>query len=217
MPPAAVHVMPGPNTPVITAALQGMPGVELVGTPEEASLVLDPAEGAAFNAVRDRVAVGRDPVRDFPRIVEAHRVLDGINRLAFGGTLRVSFSPDDQVQPIGTEISFDVTGLSQPYLTVFDLTATGSVHMLWPLSDKDQDPWPLDRPFQVNAAVTPPYGADTLVVLATAEPPELLRAALAGGSGVAPAALHAALVTAIAGRPYQIGVQAFFTAEERTK
>jgi hypothetical protein len=213
-----VHVTGGQAAPAVAAALKGQEGVTLVGAPEEATLVLDPATGGALNAVRDHVADVADPVRDFPRVVEAHRVLDGINRLALGGTLRVDFSPDDQVQPIGTEIAFDVQGLARPYLTVFDLTATGTVHLLWPLSGDDADPWPLARPFRISAAVTPPYGADTLVVLATDEAPEALRAALAGASaGVAPSTVWAALSEATRGGGYQIGVQAFFTAEERAK
>lgn len=217
LPPIAVHVLPGAETAAVTAMLAGEGGVTLVDAPERAALLLDPDAGMALNAVRDVVASGARPLRDFPLVVEAARALDGIARLALEGPLAVEFSPDDRVQPQGTEIVFRVRDPALPYLTVFDLTATGSVHMLWPLGPADADPWPTDRSFRLAGAVTPPFGADTLVVVATAEKPETLRAALAGaGAGVRPATVFAALTRDVAGRPHRIGIQAFFTAEKRS-
>lgn len=212
LPDVAVFVEPGPAAGAVTAAIAG-PGVTVAARAADAALILDPSAGAAYNAVRDKVASGQDPVADFPRIVEAHRVLEAVNRLALGGTLAVSLSPDDGVQPEGRAIGFELIGLRQPYLTIFDLTATGSVHLLWPAADGDADPWPTERVFRLDAAVTPPFGADTLVVVATARKPEVLRAALAGaGAGIQPATVLAGLARDLSDQPYQIGVQAFFTA-----
>ncbi len=168
--------------------------------------------------MRDVVASGLDPARDFARVVETQRVLDALGKLALGGTLALSLTPDDGIQPEGRAIGFEVSGLRQPYLTVFDLTATGSVHMLWPTSEADADPWPVERVFRLDAAVTPPFGADTLVIVATAEKPETLRAALAGaGAGVQPATVLQGLRRDLAGKAYQIGLQALFTAPGQPK
>lgn len=216
LPRAFVHVVPGPRAAAVAAAVADPAGVTLVDSPEQAALVLDPATGTALNPVRDVVATAADPAEDFPRIVEAARVLDALGRLALDDPLTLSFAPDDRVQPAGTEIAFRVDGPALPYLTVFDLTATGSVHLLWPTSGADRDPWPGDERFEIRAAVTPPFGADTVVVVATATPPDTLRAALAGAAaGVGPATVYAGLVHDLAGRPHRIGLQAFFTAETR--
>ncbi len=217
LPPTSVYLVPGQAADTVAGAVVGQ-GVDLAASAETAALILDPATGTAFNPVRDVVASGLDPAKDFPRVIETQRVLDALGKLALGGTLSLSLSPDDGVQPEGRAIGFEVAGLRQPYLTVFDLTATGSVHLLWPAADGDPDPWPLDRVFRLDAAVTPPFGADTLVVVATAEKPETLRAALSGAeAGVQPATVLQGLRKDLAGKPYQIGLQAFFTAPEAPK
>jgi hypothetical protein len=60
--------------------------------------------------------------------------------------------------------------------------------------------------------VTPPFGADNLVVLATDSPPTDLRAALKQLDNTRdPAALIASLKAAVANQPYRIALQAFFT------
>ena len=205
-----IHVRPGADQGLHNA-IAGLADVALVDDEAAAQLVFDPATGALANTMRDIVAEDLD-LDGLKTAIEADRTLRELQTLALGGTLPIAFSPNDEIHVEGTRIGFTVPGVGGSYLTVFDLTATGSVHFLWPTDSRDADPIPEGEAFTLDAAVTPPFGADNLVVLATDAPPSALRAELKRlDGGHDPAALLAGLKDALAGQVYRIGVQAFFT------
>jgi hypothetical protein len=112
-------------------------------------------------------------------------------------------------------MAFEVPDVGGQYLTVFDLTATGSIHFLWPTSPDDDDPIPAGEAFTLDAEVTPPFGADNLIVIATETPPEGLRAELKTLDGSKePAALMNSVQEAVSRAAYRIGIQAFFTGKK---
>ena len=186
----------------------------LVESEPDAHLVFDPATGSLANSVRDLVAEELD-LDGLKTAIAADRALRELQGLAAHGTLPIAFTPSDEVHPAGTQMGFTVPSVGDKYLTVFDLTATGSVHFLWPTTPEDTDPFPAGRPFTLDAVVTPPFGADNLVVLATDTPPTALRDQLAELDGKRdPASLMKSLQKAVAGQPYKIAIQAFFTRRE---
>jgi hypothetical protein len=204
-----VHIRPGADQTLVDA-VGGIDGVSLVDDEAAAKLVFDPATGSLANNVRDVVAENLD-AEGLKIAIDADRALSKLQQFALRGTLPIAFSPDDGVQPEGTKIEFTVAGVESRYLTVFDLTATGSVHFLWPTGPEDSDPI-ADTEFSLAAAVTPPFGADNLIVLSTESAPTALRGELKRLDGSRdPTALMSAIDTALTGQPYQIGIQAFFT------
>lgn len=209
-----IHIRAGADDQ-FRSAIAALDGVSLTDEEAAAQLVFDPATGTLANAVRDVVAEQLD-LAGLKTAIEANRALAALNRIATAATLPIAFTPDDQVHPEGTQIGFTVPGVAGRFLTIFDLTATGSVHFLWPTQPADSDPYSGGDAFSLDAVVTPPFGADNLVVLAMAEPPKELRAALQKLDGTRePAALIESLKAAIAGRSYRIALQAFFTKGEK--
>jgi len=208
-----IHIRSGADQAFLNA-IGGLDGVTLVESEPDAHLVFDPATGSLANSVRDLVAEELD-LDGLKTAIAADRALRELQGLASQGTLPIAFTPSDEVHPAGTQMGFTVPSVGDKYLTVFDLTATGSVHFLWPTTPEDTDPFPAGRPFTLDAVVTPPFGADNLVVLATDSPPTALREALAQLDGKRdPASLIKSLQKAVAGQPYKIAIQAFFTRRE---
>jgi hypothetical protein len=206
-----IHVRPGGDSHFESAVTE-LQGVALTDDESAAALVFDPATGTLANNVRDVVAENLDP-DGLKTAIEANRALTELQQLALEGTLPIAFTPGDEVHSEGTRIGFTVPDVGGKFVTVFDLTATGSVHFLWPLAG-DSDPLPAGEPFSLDAVVTPPFGADNLVVLATDAPPAALRAELAKLDGAhAPAALLESLKSAVSGLSYRIALQAFFTRQ----
>ena len=204
-----IHIRSGADQALIDS-VKNISGVSVVDDEAAANLIFDPPSGALANKVRDIVAENLD-ADGLKTAIEADRALTALQQLALRGTLPIAFSPNDGVQPEGTKIEFTVAGVQGRYLTVFDLTATGSVHFLYPTGPDDSDPV-ANGEFSLEATVTPPFGADNLVVLSTDRAPAALRDELKRLDGAKePAALLASIETALAGKPYQIGIQAFFT------
>jgi hypothetical protein len=204
-----IHIRPGADQALIDS-VAGIGDVVLVDDEASARLIFDPASGALVNNVRDVVAEELD-ADGLKTAIEADRALGALQRLALRGTLPLAFSPDDGIQPEGTEIEFTVAGVEGKYLTIFDLTATGSIHFLWPTGPADADPV-AEEALSLPAEVVPPFGADNLVVLSTDAPPTSLREKLRQlDGGRDPAALIEGMQAAVAGQPYEIGIQAFFT------
>lgn len=205
-----IHIRPGADA-AFRSAIAAIDDVALVDNESDAHLVFDPVTGALANTVRDQIAEGLD-LNGLKTAIEADKALKKLHRLAVRAPLPIAFSPDDKVHPEGTLIGFTVPGVGGKFLTVFDLTAKGTVNFLWPTRPRDDDPIKEGENFSLEAQVTPPFGADNLVVLRTDTPPEKLRSELArldGGSD--PAALLRHIEDAIAGEPYKLGIQAFFT------
>jgi hypothetical protein len=204
-----IHIRPGADQALIDA-VKSVSGVSLIDDEAAAHLIFDPPSGALANNVRDIVAENLD-ADGLKTAIEADRALTAMQQLALNGTLPIAFSPNDAVQTEGTQIEFTAAGVAGRYLTVFDLTATGSVHFLYPTGPADADPV-RDSEFSLAAAVTPPFGADNLIILATDSAPTSLRDELKRIDGAKePAALLTNLRSALSEKSYDIGIQAFFT------
>lgn len=204
-----VHVRPG-GEPGFEQAVAALGGVRLVSDEASAELVFDPRTGDLQNAMRDIVATNLN-LAGLETAIAAERALRALQKLAIKGTLPIAFSPNDEVHAEGTRIGFTVPNVGGRYLTVFDLTATGTMQYLWP-QPGDADPYPAGRNFSLDTVVTPPFGADNLIVLATDQPPTKLRGELGRLNGSNdPAAVISSLEEAVAGVPYDIAIQAFFT------
>ena len=208
-----IHIREGADG-AFRDAVASIEGVRLSDREADAHLVFDPSSGTLASTARDVVADGLD-LDGLRTAIAADKAIKALAEIAQHGTLPIALTPNDEVHPEGTQIGFTVPSVGSKYLTVFDLTATGSVHFLWPTGPEDSDPFPPGKPFTLDALVTPPFGADNLVVLATEAPPDTLRDALRKlDGGRDPAALIASLREALNGQPYRIALQAFFTREK---
>ncbi|MGH6925568.1 MAG: caspase family protein [Propylenella sp.] len=211
--PIRIHIRDGAAED-FRAAIAGMEGVELIDDEPLAQLIFDPTTGTLANNAHDPVAQNLD-LDGLKVAIEADRALKELMQLGLQGTLTIAHSPDDGVHPEGAKIGFTVPSVGGSYLTIFDLTATGSIHFLWPTQPGDIDPYTAGESFTLDTMVTPPFGADNLVVLATDSPPVELRAVLKQLDGTRdPAALIASLKAAVADQPYRIALQAFFTGQK---
>ena len=107
--------------------------------------------------------------------IEADRALTALQQLALRGTLPIAFSPDDGVQPEGTEIEFTVAGVEGRYLTDLrsDRHRLGALSLADRAGRRRSDRRRASSRFR--RAVTPPFGADNLVVLSTDSAADLAR------------------------------------------
>ena len=108
-----IHIRQGADQTLIDS-VAGISGVSLVDDEAAAHLIFDPASGSLVNNMRDVVAENLD-AGGLKTAIEADRALTALQQLSLSGTLPIAFSPDDGVQPEGTEIEFTVAGVQGRY------------------------------------------------------------------------------------------------------
>ncbi len=152
-------------------------------------------------------------------VIDKWHLTELIKTLAEKQSLGISLQPGDAIHTLGEKVMFSVEGQNQPYLTLFNLASDGTVNFIYPLATAEvKDPLniPLGRPYDVPLVVAPPYGADHLVAIASAEPLVELHKTLTEIDNKPTArALETALRTQLNGRTYQIGIHGSYTAKQR--
>ncbi|MBE7197911.1 MAG: caspase family protein [Parafilimonas terrae] len=177
------------------------------------------ADGQVTNAHGDVVASGVGP-NALQEAVDARRVLDALIKVTEGqdgqvttGVAAVGKPGSDRYYLKGELVRLSAESGPLPFLTVVDLTADGTVQVLYP-QKSDPLQGPEGQPWSFDVRVTPPYGQDTLVVLQSDRALTDLHATLAGIDGRrAPISLYDALRLWLPQAKVRVGLQSIFTCE----
>jgi len=117
-------------------------------------LVMQMVDGSMIGAVADRTwAIRR------------------LRALSQSRTLKIALESGGKLLTPGDEARAQAEDLRGEHLTAFNIAADGTVQMLYPAApgEKGQCPNPADDRWTCTLAVGPPFGADTIVALATSK------------------------------------------------
>jgi hypothetical protein len=195
-------------------------------TPDRAlaDLLFDPARRQLLNGRGDVLASGLAESSLQPA-VDARRVLDALTRTMQAPATALQtrlFAPGEQ-RPAGADriylkgetVQFELETSDLRFPTVFSIAANGIVQFQWPIASQgDPLEWTRPEPFGFAAPVSPPFGADTLVFIATPAPlPDLHRRLMALHNRAAPLDAWQAVRAALGGTRFKLGLQAAYTCE----
>lgn len=103
---------------------------------------------------------------------------EGLVRRGFDLGLRVDGAPWHRELSAGAAFEVVAGPLPHRYLTLFNLANNGEVQPIYPFTAAERAPTPPGTTVRFPAEVQPPFGADELVAVATATPPQALWEAL---------------------------------------
>ena len=222
LPPSGAAVQAGPKAVRLTvlhadpgtlAAVRGtLAGAHVVPDGAPADLVWDADARQVVTGMGDVAAHDVD-LEALPGVIGKWAAVAAVKELSARNGLRMGIDPGDGVHRRGSRIKVRVEGLEHPRLTVFSLSGSGRVHYLHPLPG-DPAEVAMDRPFALEAVVTPPFGADHVVAVSADSALDELNAALERLDGrVAAGSAAALLAIAKAGaRGWSSGIQGLYTA-----
>lgn len=132
---------------------------------------------ALYSGVGDHVATAHD-LGGLQQVIDAQRVAAAIRDLA-ALPLSVSFGRGDRLYAAREPLSIQINGRRTAYVTLVNLTASGTVTYLYPIADLG-DPAQIPASHRINLAVevTAPFGADHIIAIETEGAAPSLRAAL---------------------------------------
>jgi hypothetical protein len=199
------------------ALLKGFPGI-VSACETEADLLWDVGKGEVVNRrLADPVAQDVKSAAGFAGVADKWRALPVLYGLSAKSPMMVHVGPDGSGKryAAGSVVSLGADtpdGKTLPYITAFNLAGNGNVELQFPATLKEAGVLPPDFKLEFSSKVQPPFGADHLVVVATAEEPVTLRMALRALANK-PAAGDAmrAVVEATRNHPYAIGIAQLYT------
>jgi hypothetical protein len=196
----------------ISKLMSNLAGAILVSGAERPDLVWDAQDGSVLTGQGD-IAAYEITAGQLQAVVDKWRVVAELKQMAIDRPLGMSLQPNDARQPSGRKIAF----LSEPpgfaYLTTFNLAADGTVEFLYPQPERrDPREWPLHNRYRLDLKVTPPFGAEHLVVIASARPLDSFRQQLRQSRVRDVPRL---LTEALAGIEHAIGIQGLYTFDVR--
>ena len=205
---AVLHA--GPDT--LAAVRRTLADVRIVPAGEPADLVWDEDARQVVTGMGD-VAAHDVNLEALPGVVGKWAAVAAVKELSARNGLRMRIEPSDGVHRPGSRIKVRVEGLTHPQLTVLSLSGSGRVHYLYP-QPGDPAEVAMDRPFVLEAEVTPPFGADHVVAVSAGSALNGLNAALERLDGrVAPGRVAALLAVAKTGAfGWSSGIQGLYTA-----
>lgn len=160
----------------------------LFTAPEAALLTLDLNNQRLINKFDDTVfalAVDENKVKDQPtktmttnwldislpiiqQIIDKYLFVEKIKNLS-DGSLRLNLQPNDKLHHQGEVLSLVIDNSKQPHFTLFNIASDGTLNFLYPqVQDPSKLPW--DKPYRLPLEVTPPFGADHFIAIASREP-----------------------------------------------
>lgn len=149
-------------------------------------------------------------------VIEKWRVLAVLQKEAQRRSLQVRLEPSDRRYTTGDRVTFVVGGRDLPYFLLFNLSSDGTVNYLYPMRGDGYDDPPQLPPreaFRLPLEVTPPFGAEHIVAVASDQPLDALAAALKAVDGDQESAQIPDLFKQhLAGRRTQIGLHGAFSA-----
>lgn len=193
-----------------------VPGVQLTTDEGRADLIWDRAAGTVDHRIGGRVAEHVDD-ENIVAVLSKWSALAFIKAGTSADPVALSVPTGSQTYRPGDVVAFAMSGARLPYLTLFNLPPDGRVEFFWPLSEQEVGADWRGRPFSEKFRVDqPPYGAEHIVAILTAEPALALHAALksmptAGTAG----GLAATLRTVLGKTPFQAGVVGVYTEGDK--
>jgi hypothetical protein len=199
-------------------AAQDFVGANLVT--EAASLIWDAGRHQMLDANGDILVseIAPDKVQaavNARRVLEAIRVQIASAPQAAELTVRSEQNPDASAFFLeGDLVEFGLAPGALGYATLVDLTANGTVQLIWPVPGLDPPGGAVNEPVSVKAPVTGPFGADYLVTILSSEPlTELHRTLASLHNRIDPLAFYAALRTAARSHDLRFGISSLFSCE----
>lgn len=219
LPVLALHVsgLPVDEARALTATI---PGVLWAPEAKNARLVWEHRAGASPLVTGMNMFVRFDLARaDLAAAVRKVRVVDELSTRAVKSRLSLLVArADEQRAPVyfsDDTLTVTARALPGPYLAVFNLTATGTVQMLYPRPGDAPIAWPSAGVTVLRMRVEPDYGGDHVIAVAGARPFGALLATLNALNGrTEPQAAREAVLAALAADPAaEVAVAALFTAD----
>ncbi len=188
-------------------------GAEIVGG-GTADLIWNGKATSVTSGIGDVVATEIDAGK-LQGVVDKWRALAEVKAMVAARPLSLSLKPGDARHGLGCKVEFESATVTAGFVTAFNLAPDGSTQYVFPKL-KDDPPggkWKSGEPFRLPLKVESPFGADHLVVIASASPLTVMHRALAAEP---PAHQVAKLLTdALVAGTHTIGVQGLYTEAAR--
>ena len=193
------------------ALAEELTGISRVAEGEDADLILDLRARQAISGQGDVLA--RDLVRPaLQTLIDKWRGLEKLKFERLGDRLTMRVLPNDGTHRQGEEMAFEIDDIRLPYLVFFSLSGDGTLNFHYPLPD-DPETLPPGQPVKVAFKVTPPFGADHIIAVASDQSLGELTALLRSLDGKpAPRPAVEAVIAAIRQGRRQLGLQGLYTA-----
>jgi hypothetical protein len=196
----------------VPADLPEVPGIVLTEDEAKADLIWDRAAKTVDHRIGGRVAenVGAEGIA---AVLSKWSALAFIKERTGDDPVGLSVASGNQRYKRGEEVRLAMTGERFPYLTLFNLPPDGRVEFFWPENQKEVDTDWRGRDFSQDFRVDrPPFGAEHMVAILTAQPALALHEALKSMPTAEKAGGLAATLRAILGNtPFQAGVVGIYT------
>lgn len=195
-----------------SAGLPAVTGTAATADEATADLIWDPAAGTVDHRIGGRVAEGVGPDQ-LPAILSKYAALAFLKAHAAADPVDLALATGNQTYRRGDVFNVTLEGATLPYLTLFNLPPDGRVEFFMPANSQEAlTDWRGGRMNQRLRVQNPPFGAEHLVAILTAEPATALHAALQQmGSAENAAGLAATLETVLAGQQFQAGIVGIYT------
>ncbi|KAA6184092.1 hypothetical protein F2Q65_13550 [Thiohalocapsa marina] len=203
----------GTDAASAAALLRDLSGTVPAAGPDAVDLVFDIRRREAVSGRGDILARDLDPTRPaLQSVIDAWRGVERLKLERLGDRLSMRVFPDDGLHHRGRTIAFEIDDILLPYLVFFSLSGDGTVHFHYPFPG-DPPTLPAGRPVRVEFQVTPPFGADHIIAVASDASLDQLAADLKAidGRRAARQAIEAVLAITRQGRR-QLGLQGLYTA-----
>jgi hypothetical protein len=194
---------------------QAVTGADIVSDEADADLVYDVAAGTVEKRVAGVVAENVQP-QGLTGIVAKWRAIAFLQAMAGGSIQAFEVAGGSRTFKRGEQFTVGLGASRHHFMTLFNLPPDGKVEFFWPENSKDaQTDWTkadFAETFGKLKVDQPPYGAENLVAILTAEPAPALAEALKSMPSAAKASgLAATLRSNLAGKDFQVGVVGIFT------
>lgn len=194
---------------------EGVPevaGVEITSDEAAADLIWDVGAGTVDHRIGGRVADGV-AADHLAAVLSKWSALAFIKAKTGDNPVSLSTPTGNETYKKGEMVEFAMNGATLPYLTLFNLPPDGRVEFFIPANDKETAiDWrgrTMSERFRVDK---PPYGAEHMVAILTAEPAVALHEALKSMSTAEQAGgLAATLRTTLGDTAFQAGVVGIYT------
>jgi uncharacterized caspase-like protein len=240
-PPAAAPLLafsfsPGDASLDANSLASQLKGIQLA-EPQMAQLEWDTQQNLIKNSYND-VVYRLKPVAEQPKTKDFKRVKLGLDpklqaaasqvqavidkfllveklQKRVDGSMGLSLQPNDKLHKNGERVSLVAERMKYPFFTLINLASDGSVNFLYPSEATDPPSLPAGQPYSLSLDVSPPFGADHFIAIASAAPLESLHQFLK--SPDAPQRdldkFWQALQTSLEGVNYQMSMHATFTTD----
>jgi hypothetical protein len=196
------------NNPQAALNAGALKGVEIVQGEAAADLVWLAEDGSLLTG-EGEVAAQKVDADHLQSVADKWNAVEAIGELAGGNPLAITVSPPAPHHKIGSTLAIASEPLTWPYFAVFNLSSGGEVQFLYP---REGDP-ATGKPgaaYETGLRVSPPTGADHLVIVTAEHPLDALIASLKTAKA---RDVEGILRGALAGQSFRVGIVPLFASE----